>query len=103
VTRRSEADRPRRRSSGGGRKKQTDQDKVHVAASAVEQAREALNRAEAEYRESLDHMAARAARARALTVGDIVDGTCEFVRRHPAAGLLTAGVLGFLLGKSMRR
>ena len=40
---------------------------------------------------------------RSLTVGDIIDGTLEFVRRHPAAGLLAVGVVGFLLGRSTRR
>ena len=76
---------------------------VDAAASLVRQAREALQRAEAAYRQSLEQVAQQASRARGVTVGDLVDGTLEFVRRHPAAGLLAVGVVGFLLGRSTRR
>ena len=39
-----------------------------------------------------------ATRAREVTVGDMVDGSVEFVRRHPVVGLVAVGVLGFLVG-----
>jgi ElaB/YqjD/DUF883 family membrane-anchored ribosome-binding protein len=69
----------------------------------VEQACEALHRAEDAYRQSLGRVKEQASRARAVTVGNVVDGTLEFVRRHPATGLIAVGVVGFLLGRSTRR
>ena len=60
-------------------------------------------RAEDAYRQSLEQVSQQAPRARGVTVGDIIDGTLEFVRRHPATGLLAVGVVGFLLGRSTRR
>ena len=50
-----------------------------------------------------ERVSQQASRARGVTVGDIIDGTLEFVRRHPATGLLAVGVVGFLLGRSTRR
>jgi hypothetical protein len=62
-----------------------------------------MERAEGAYRQSLERVSQQAARARGVTVGDLVDGTLEFVRRHPVAGLLAAGIAGFLVGRTTRR
>ena len=63
----------------------------------------ALRRAQQAYEQTCETAAEQAAKTRAVTVGDILDGTLEFVRRHPAAGLLAAGLIGFLLGRSKIR
>jgi ElaB/YqjD/DUF883 family membrane-anchored ribosome-binding protein len=103
VTRRHGANRGRRPDDAADGETQRDAAEVEAAASVVRQAREALERAEGAYQQSLERVSQQAARARALTVGDILDGTLEFVRRHPATGLIAASVIGFLLGRSSRR
>ncbi len=75
----------------------------HAEATVLEQAREALRRAEEAYRHSAQSVTDETSRARAVTVGDILDGTLEFVRRHPVTGLLAVATLGFLLGRTTRR
>jgi ElaB/YqjD/DUF883 family membrane-anchored ribosome-binding protein len=40
---------------------------------------------------------------RATSVGDVLDGTVEAVRRHPLAGLTVAALVGFCLGRLFRR
>lgn len=69
----------------------------------LEKAREELLRAEETYRRTLERAAAGASQARDITVGDMIDGTLEFVRRHPVAGLLAIGVVSFLAGRATRR
>ena len=69
----------------------------------LEKAREELLRAEETYRRTLERTAAGASQARDITVGDMIDGSLEFVRRHPVAGLLAAGVVSFLVGRATRR
>lgn len=76
---------------------------LRAEASVLEQAREALHRAEEAYRRSLHRVAGETSRARGVTVGDILDGTLEFVRRHPVIGMLAVGTVSFLLGKTTRR
>ena len=78
-------------------------DEVQAAAAVVQQAREALQRAEQDYERSRERVAERKARSKTVTIGDLWDGTLEFVRRHPAAGIVVSGVLGFLMGRSGRR
>ena len=58
----------------------------------LEKAREELLRAEETYRRTLERAAAGASQARDITVGDMIDGSLEFVRRHPVAGLLAVSV-----------
>jgi ElaB/YqjD/DUF883 family membrane-anchored ribosome-binding protein len=76
---------------------------VSEAAADVEQARETLQQAEANYRRVCDEAAARVCQASRMTLGEAVDGSLEFVRRHPVSGLCAAGVLGFLIGRVLRR
>jgi hypothetical protein len=72
-------------------------------ASLLDQAREVLHRADEAYRGSRRRLADSAARVREITVGEILDGSLEFVRRHPLAGLAAVGVLAFLAGRATRR
>lgn len=69
----------------------------------LEQAREDFLRAEDVYRRTLERVASGANRARDVTMGDIIDGSLEFVRRHPVAGLLAVGFVSFLAGRATRR
>lgn len=78
-------------------------DEVQAAAAAVEQARAALGQAEQVLRQSCARAAEQTAQVRDITVGDLLDGTLEFTRRHPVTSLLAAGVAGFLLGRATRR
>lgn len=103
MTRRHGPNHPRRDAAADAGERQRPPAELEAAARVVEQARAALERAESAYRHSLEHVSQQAARARGVTVGDLVDGTLEFVRRHPVTGLLAAGIAGFLLGRTARR
>ena len=77
-------------------------DQLRSAASAVAQAREALDLAQTAYEQACNDDR-QAVSTRQLSIGDIFDGTLEFVRRHPATGLFAAGVVGYLFGRALRR
>ena len=40
---------------------------------------------------------------RSASVGDVIDGTLDAVRRHPGASVTIAALLGFFLGGLFRR
>ncbi|MCE5268647.1 MAG: hypothetical protein LLG00_12255 [Planctomycetaceae bacterium] len=73
------------------------------AADALKLAKAELEKAQAFY----DHLRQQAAEqlkvVRRTTVGDMVDGTLEAARRHPAAGLTLAAIAGYFLGRLFRR
>jgi ElaB/YqjD/DUF883 family membrane-anchored ribosome-binding protein len=89
--------------TGQGARAKATKEPVAEAAAAVDKARTVLNRAQQTYEQARTKAERQAEKARALTLGDILDGTLEFVRRHPAAGILTAGLIGFLLGRTKNR
>jgi ElaB/YqjD/DUF883 family membrane-anchored ribosome-binding protein len=71
---------------------------------------DALGRAKAElenvqaYCENVRQQAAeRLKTLRAASVGDVIDGTLDAVRRHPGASLTIAALVGFFLGGLFRR
>jgi hypothetical protein len=70
---------------------------------AVERAWEELQRAEQAYRIALQGTTAEASDEEPLSAGDILDASLEFVRRHPAAGVLAACSIGFLFGRAIPR
>lgn len=75
---------------------------VRAAKEAVRRARERLRRAELECEE----VRRRASEARDEPPGgdvDLVETTLNLVRRHPGAGVLTAALCGFFVGKLFRR
>ena len=76
---------------------------VAEAATDVDQARASLQQAEANYRRVCDEAAERVSQASRMTLGEAIDGSLEFVRRHPVSGLCAAGVLGFVIGRVLRR
>ncbi len=72
-------------------------------AEALRRARVELERAHAFYEHVRQQAAEHLQDVREKTVGDVLDGTLETVRRHPAASLTLAALLGYLLGRLFRR
>ena len=58
-------------------------------------ARKAANRSSATERTNTP----AAEKVRETTVGDLIDATLDAVKKHPAAGLLAAGAVGYFLGR----
>lgn len=76
---------------------------VDLAAARVAEAREALRQAEQELAE-VEEQAVRESRPPTdLTMGHVLDETLRWVRRFPVAGVIAAGTIGFLLGRTGRR
>ena len=40
---------------------------------------------------------------REKSVGDLIDGTLELVKKHPGPGVILAAIIGFFLGRLFRR
>ena len=77
--------------------------KVRVAAEEVRCAEAELEKACDFYRKVREEASERIKSAREKTVGDLIDGTLEVVKKHPAAGLGMAAMVGFFLGRLFRR
>ncbi len=71
-------------------------DAVRCAEAELKKAREFYEKVRHEATERLQNM-------RKTTLGDVLDGTFETVRKHPGPGVIVAGVLGFLVGRMFRR
>ena len=78
-------------------------DEVCSTASALKRAKGEFEKAQAYYEKVRQQAAERVKAARQTSVGDMIDGTLDGVRRHPGAGLTIAALLGFLLGRLFRR
>ena len=65
-------------------------------------AREQLRQAEEYYAEIKEKAAEQVEHLRETTLGDVVDGVFEFVKKHPAAGVMGAATIGFVLGRITR-
>lgn len=76
---------------------------VRAAAEAVRRAREELERARETYMALREEAAAQVRKLRESTVGDVVKGSLEMVRKHPATGVAVAAMVGFFLGRVFRR
>lgn len=76
---------------------------LEAAVARIAEARRALGEAEAAFRSAGREESEPLGKASGLTVSEVIDSTSEFVRRHPKVGVLAAGVIGFLLGRSLRR
>ena len=76
---------------------------VCSAADAVKRAKAEFERAQAFYETVRQEAAEHLKSVRKTTVGDIIDGTLDGVRRHPGAGLTIAALAGLLLGRLFRR
>ena len=74
-----------------------------TADDALSRAKAEMDRAKACYENVRRKATKRMKKVRKTNVGDIIDGTLETVKRHPAAGLGIAALLGFFLGRLFRR
>jgi len=50
-----------------------------------------------------ERAAAELDRLREVRVGDLVDGTLDWVKRYPGTGVTVAALVGFLVGRMIRR
>jgi ElaB/YqjD/DUF883 family membrane-anchored ribosome-binding protein len=73
------------------------------AADALHRAKAELEKAQAFYEHLREQATERMKAVRKTSVGDVLDGTLETVKRHPAAGLGLAALVGFFLGRLFRR
>jgi ElaB/YqjD/DUF883 family membrane-anchored ribosome-binding protein len=76
---------------------------IHSAADALKRAKAELEKAQAYY-EKVRKQAVEGVKAvRETSVGDVIDGTLDAVRRHPGASLTIAALVGLFLGRLFRR
>jgi ElaB/YqjD/DUF883 family membrane-anchored ribosome-binding protein len=76
---------------------------VCSAADALRRAKAELEKAQAFYENVCQDAAERLKSVRKTSVGDMIDGTLELVKRRPGASLTVAAMIGFLLGRLFRR
>ena len=77
--------------------------KVRKAADAVEKAKAELEKAQSLYRKVRQETADRLKDVREKSVGDLIDGTLDLVKKHPGPGVILAAVVGFFFGRLFRR
>ena len=73
------------------------------AADALKRAKAELEKAQAFYETVRQQATERLKAVRQTSVGDVLDGTLEAVKRHPGASLTVAALVGFFLGRLFRR
>ncbi len=78
-------------------------DGVCSAADALQRAKAEFEKAQACYENVRQLASERLTAIRESSVGDVLDGTLDAVRRHPGASLTLAALLGFFLGRLFRR
>jgi ElaB/YqjD/DUF883 family membrane-anchored ribosome-binding protein len=78
-------------------------DEVGAAAEALHRAKAELEKAQAFYESVRQQAAEKMKSARNMSVGDMIDGTLDVVKRHPGAGVTAAALLGFFLGRLFHR
>lgn len=76
---------------------------VCSAADALKRAKAEFEKAQTYYEKVRQQAVERVNAVRETSVGDMIDGTLDTVRRHPGAGLTIAALVGFLLGRLFRR
>jgi len=76
---------------------------VKTAAAAVARAKDELKKAQQLYEKTRDEATEKLKKARSATLGDVIDGTLEMVKKHPGPGVIVAIVVGFFLGRLFRR
>jgi len=59
--------------------------------------------AEAVCRTFQEEAAERVKRLRETTVGDLIDGTLNLVKKYPGPGVVIAVLIGFMLGRSLSK
>lgn len=76
---------------------------VRKAATAVERAKEELHKAQQLYEDVRDKAAKKIKNVREKSVGELIDGTLEMVKKYPGPGVILAAIAGFFLGRLFRR
>ena len=76
---------------------------VESARRKLQAAREVLRTAEDQYEEVRCKATAQLERIQNSTVGDLIDETLDFIRKHPGIGVLSATALGYFLGRRIGR
>ena len=77
--------------------------KVRKAAEAVRRAEAELEKAQQLYQKVRQEATDRLKAVREKSLGDLVDGTLNLVKKHPGPGVIVAALLGFFLGRLFRR
>lgn len=76
---------------------------VKAAEAALRRAQAELEKAYATYTSLRNEATEQVRKLRESTVGDVVQGTLENVKKHPALGIGLAALVGFFLGRLFRR
>lgn len=76
---------------------------IHSAADALAAAREELRKAEARYHDLRQRASEKMEKIRETTVGEMVDGALEVVRKYPGQSLLAAFACGFMFDRWLRK
>lgn len=76
---------------------------VSAAADALRAAQDELKKAQANYHQLREQAAQKVEEIRDTTVGDMVDGTLEVVRKYPGSCLLAAFACGFMIDRWFRK
>ena len=76
---------------------------VSAAADALRAAQEELKKAQANYHHLKEQASQKVEEIRDTTVGDVVDGTLEIVRKYPGSCLLAAFACGFMIDRWLRK
>lgn len=88
---------------GASAAEQGESPEVKTAAEAVRRAQEELEKARETYQSIRRQATERVERLRESTVGDVLEGSLDAVRKHPALGVGIAALIGFFLGRLFRR
>ena len=77
--------------------------KIRSAADAVRRAEAELKKARELYENVRREATERLKGVRQTSVGDLVDGTLSAVKKHPGLGVVLFTLIGFLLGRWLKR
>lgn len=76
---------------------------VFSAAEALNRAKAEFEKAQAFYETVCQQAGERLKSIRETRVGDVLDGTLDVVKRRPGASLAVVALVGFFLGRLLRR
>ncbi len=96
-------DTPGPAAADGSQERADQSPKIRKAADAVRRAEAELQKARNLYQKVRQQATDRLKAAREKTVGDLIDGTLETVKKHPGPGVIVAVLIGFFLGRLFRR
>lgn len=77
--------------------------RAQKAAEAVQRAEAELEKAQELYQKVRQEATDRLRNVREKSVGDLIDGTLNVVKKHPGPGVIVAAIIGFFLGRLFRR